>query len=77
MFMPFLKKNKPPVVETKRNYKSEAGWEKSKYRQFNIKIERAKGEAFAAALKANGDSMIDWFTRCADEYMREKSSQQP
>jgi len=56
-------------TEPKRNYKSEADWEKSKYKQFSVKIDRELGETFAAQLAKDKISLVDWFRECIGLYM--------
>jgi hypothetical protein len=55
--------------EKNRNYKNEANWEKEKYKQFNLKINRELGEAFAAKLAQNNVKLADWFRECINTYM--------
>jgi hypothetical protein len=57
------------VVVKNRNYVGEANWEKDKYKQFNIKIDRCLGESFSARLKENGVKLSDWFRERVNEYL--------
>jgi len=58
-------------VSGRRDYKRESKWEKGKYRQFSVKVNREFGEAFAAKLAADGVTLADWFRENVRRYVGE------
>lgn len=52
-----------------RNYKNELNWRKEKYFEIHTYIERDLGEKLKQKLEKNNQTMANWITEKAREYL--------